>query len=102
MEDQKTLFKIIDECIEQRGYKLATPAPDLDEPGDSRYEYKRIEPPRKTISAVWNADRGYFMIQHIYRRKIYDPGTFLIRFNELKDDEELIDTMNSIFLHWNQ
>ena len=101
MEDLNTIFKIIDDCIQQRGYKLTTPKPDLNVPGDTLYKYRRIDPPRKTISTVWNSERGYFMIQQVYRRRINDP-MFLIRFKELENEEELNNDMNRIFSDWNE
>lgn len=95
------IFCTIDDCIQQRGYRLSTPKPDLNEPGDNLFGYVRNGPPRKTISAVWNPDRGYFMIQFIYKGKIFDPGMFLIRLNELEDKKAIIDEMDSIFNYWN-
>ncbi len=104
MIDNKVLFEIIDKSIQQRGYRLITEKPDLKISGDSIFEYKRTDPPRMNISAVWNSDKekGYFMIQLSYRRKIYEQGMFLIRFRDLKDEDELIDDMNGIFKHWKQ
>ncbi|MGG4144987.1 hypothetical protein ABEW34_17865 [Paenibacillus algorifonticola] len=106
MIDYKVLFEIIDKSIQQRGYKLITEKPDLNILGDSIFKYKRTDPPRMNILAVWNSDeekeKGYFMIQLIYRRKIYEPGMFLIRFRDLKDEDELIDDINGIFKHWEQ
>jgi hypothetical protein len=101
MEDQSIIYQIIDNYIQQKGYEIITPKPDVSAADDWIFCYRRTDPPRKTISAVWNTDRGYFMIQQVYRRKI-DPAQFLIRFKDLKDNEELQNDMEMIFKEWNE
>lgn len=80
---------------------MITPKPDVYSADDFIFCYRRTKPIRKTISSVWNTERGYFMIQQVYRKRI-NPAQFLIRFKDLKDKEELINDMEMIFLDWNE
>lgn len=99
MEDIKTIFNRMDESIRERGYELITSQLDLDAHGDNLFEYIRLKSPQGIISGVWNSDREYFMLQHSYKGKI-NPAMFMIRFRDLRDEEELMTDMDSMFRHW--
>lgn len=104
MLEYEVLMGILDENLQQRGYRPIPKKSDFSLLRENIYEYKRINSPRMTISIIRNLDedRGYFIFQLSYRRKIYEPGMILVRFMDLKSENDLINEMDEVFEYWKQ
>lgn len=95
MTIKEKVFVIMDQCLQNRSFKIQQNEQNLDDVIVLDYINKK-----KKIGIAWNGLNGYFIIQKRYARKPI-CSTFLIRFNELKSDQELIDDMEYILNEWN-
>ncbi|WP_438449225.1 hypothetical protein [Gorillibacterium sp. sgz5001074] len=98
MKDINEILDLVEKIINEKDYTRLNQI-EYEDRDILIINYVKTTKPRKKISVAWDFKNEYFMIQQSYRRHINDKQ-FLIRYNEIKYEEEIIDDMEGIFEEW--